>query len=114
MLQVSKRKSNSSAYNGTFATFIGIVNKPLVIGNCKDLLFVQCPSPRCGKKAPSLAEIGRKVTIKPNITIASTTSKPNTFQNGNPSLLIKPASNTFQEIFQAFIGQSVQSGNLLF
>jgi hypothetical protein len=54
--------------------------------NCKDLLFVQCPSPRCGRKAPSLAEIGRKVTIKPNITIASTTSKPNTFQNGNLSL----------------------------
>lgn len=98
IFQVSKRKSNSSAYNGTFAMFTGIVNKPLVIGNCTDLLFVQCPSPRCGRKAPSLAEIGRKVTIKPNITIATTISKPVFFQNGNPSLLIKP-----------FIGESVQS-----
>ena len=108
---MSTRKANSSAYNGTFARFSDNTNKPLIVGNCSDLLFVQCPSPRCGRKAPSLAEIGRKLTIKPNITVATTTGKPITFQNGNAPLLIKP-SNILQEIFQVFIDQSVQSGNL--
>ena len=114
IFQMSKRKANSTAYNGLFVMFTEIAKKPMMVENCSELLFVQCPSPRCGRKAPSLAEIGRKVTVKSNITITTTTTKkPLTFQNDHANLPFKPSSN-LQDKFQAFIGTSVQSGNYFF
>ena len=113
IFQISKRKANSTAYNGLFVMFTGIAKKPMMVENCSELLFVQCPSPRCGRKAPSLAEIGRKVTVKSNITIITTTKKPLSFQSDNASLPVKPSSN-LQDKFQAFIGTSVQSGKYFF
>ena len=78
-IQFSKRMPNSKFYGGPYVGFTDVPSKPfMLVDSCQDLLHVQCPPPRCGRKAPSQSEVGRKVTtrsITPT-TAAATTKTP--------------------------------------
>lgn len=96
------------------------IKKPIVVNTCPaELLFVQCPPPRCGRKAPSQYEIGRPVTTKPNVTVITTPTTKNPLFRNDPITSFPSnisALSSLKEKLQSFkdINILTQSGNLWF
>ena len=94
--------------------FTGILSKQFVVAeNCTELLYVQCPPPRCGRKAPSQYEVGRKVTLKPtSATVTSTTpttvsanlTQPTTtVPSINQTVATKQPTDSLQQLHQTLL-----------
>ncbi|XP_059351981.1 serine protease nudel-like isoform X3 [Daphnia carinata] len=97
---ISKRKANSAVYKGQYAMMFDVAKRVRLVKNCSDLVFVECPSPRCGRKAPTQAEIGHRMTTKSNnATIATTTTKM-PFQNVFFSNSSKTSGQSLQQAFE--------------
>ncbi|XP_045026749.1 LOW QUALITY PROTEIN: serine protease nudel [Daphnia magna] len=99
--KISKREANFTAYNGQYAMTFDSARRVKLVKNCSYLFFVECPSPRCGRKAPTQAEIGHKMTAKSSIATITTTTTKMPFGISSFSNSSKTSGRSLQQAVEA-------------